>query len=95
MDKCGKRCPKCQQLISPRLYMHQWISCALNTILWNTIQLLFSKQVFEAMKSTSGALNSREAEYRSPESRWRSSKRTRSVRPPTVSTRDSALALRL
>ncbi|KAL4360599.1 hypothetical protein GQ457_04G033630 [Hibiscus cannabinus] len=83
-DKCGKRCPKCRQLISNE------ISCALNRVLWNTIQLLFPKEVSEARKSAAGALNSRKVECRSPESG-----RTRSVRPPTVSTTDAALALRL
>ncbi|KZV17163.1 hypothetical protein F511_29470 [Dorcoceras hygrometricum] len=38
-DKCGKRCPKCRQLIS------NWRSCTVNTVLWNTIQLLFPKEV--------------------------------------------------
>uniref|UniRef100_A0A0E0ML76 RING-type E3 ubiquitin transferase n=1 Tax=Oryza punctata TaxID=4537 RepID=A0A0E0ML76_ORYPU len=33
--KCGKRCPKCRQLISNSR------SCTVNTVLWNTIQLLF------------------------------------------------------
>ncbi|KAK8693291.1 hypothetical protein V6N13_070880 [Hibiscus sabdariffa] len=88
-DKCGKRCPKCRQLISNE------ISCALNRVLWNIIQLLFPKEVSEARKSAAGALNSRKVECRSPESGRRSTRRTRSVRPPTVSTRDAALALRL
>ncbi|GMI67092.1 hypothetical protein like AT3G27330 [Hibiscus trionum] len=88
-DKCGKRCPKCRQLI------RNGISCAVNTVLWNTIQLLFPNEVSEARKSVAGALNSREVECRSPESGRRSTRRTRSVRPPTVSARDDALALRL
>ncbi|XP_038718307.1 putative E3 ubiquitin-protein ligase RING1a isoform X2 [Tripterygium wilfordii] len=53
-DKCGKRCPKCRQLIS------NGRSCKVNTVLWNTIQLLFPQEV-EARKAA-GALNSREAE---------------------------------
>ncbi|KAL8110068.1 uncharacterized protein LOC141673339 [Apium graveolens] len=43
-DKCGKRCPKCRQLIS-----NGRSSCTVNTVLWNTIQLLFPKEV-EARK---------------------------------------------
>ncbi|OWM74888.1 hypothetical protein CDL15_Pgr021239 [Punica granatum] len=47
-EKCGKRCPKCRQLISAR-------SCTVNTVLWNTIQLLFPDEV-----------KSRKASSRSP-----------------------------
>uniref|UniRef100_A0A0E0BR59 RING-type E3 ubiquitin transferase n=1 Tax=Oryza glumipatula TaxID=40148 RepID=A0A0E0BR59_9ORYZ len=36
--KCGKRCPKCRQLISNSR------SCTVNTVLWNTIQLLFPSE---------------------------------------------------
>ncbi|WOL12786.1 E3 ubiquitin-protein ligase [Canna indica] len=43
--KCGKRCPKCRQLIS------NGRSCTVNTVLWNTIQLLFPEEV-EARKKT-------------------------------------------
>ncbi|BBH00491.1 zinc finger C3HC4-type RING finger family protein, partial [Prunus dulcis] len=49
-DKCGKRCPKCRQLMSHSR------SCTVNTVLWNTIQLLFPQEV-EARKAA-GALNS-------------------------------------
>ncbi|XP_071713002.1 uncharacterized protein [Rutidosis leptorrhynchoides] len=38
-DKCGKRCPKCRQLIS------NGRSCTINTVLWNTIQLLFPQEI--------------------------------------------------
>ncbi|KAF5198494.1 zinc finger (C3HC4-type RING finger) family protein [Thalictrum thalictroides] len=38
-DKCGKKCPKCRQLIS------NGRSCTVNTVLWNTIQLLFPQEV--------------------------------------------------
>ncbi|KAH9609086.1 hypothetical protein KSS87_021846 [Heliosperma pusillum] len=58
-DKCGKRCPKCRQLIS------NGRSCTINTVLWNTIQLLFPVEV-EARKATEG-LNSRETENKKPE----------------------------
>ncbi|XP_059294270.1 putative E3 ubiquitin-protein ligase RING1a [Lycium ferocissimum] len=57
-DKCGKKCPKCRQLIS------NGRSCTVNTVLWNTIQLLFPKEV-EARK-TAGALTTREAKRQSP-----------------------------
>ncbi|CAN0924543.1 E3 ubiquitin-protein ligase RNF168, partial [Linum grandiflorum] len=46
-DKCGKKCPKCRQLIS------NGRSCTVNTVLWNTIQLLFPKEV-EARKVAEG-----------------------------------------
>ncbi|KAL5565235.1 hypothetical protein UlMin_028399 [Ulmus minor] len=39
-DKCGKKCPKSRLLISNRRS-----SCTVNIILWNTIQLLFPKEV--------------------------------------------------
>ncbi|XP_052197949.1 glycosyltransferase family 92 protein RCOM_0530710 [Diospyros lotus] len=53
-EKCGKRCPKCRQLIS------NGRSCTVNTVLWNTIQLLFPQEV-EARK-VAAASNSRQAE---------------------------------
>ncbi|KAF3637115.1 putative serine/threonine protein phosphatase 2A 59 kDa regulatory subunit B' eta isoform-like [Capsicum annuum] len=57
-DKCGKKCPKCRQLIS------NGRSCTINTVLWNTIQLLFPKEV--ETRKTAAALNSREAKRQSP-----------------------------
>ncbi|KAA8530144.1 hypothetical protein F0562_004853 [Nyssa sinensis] len=71
-DKCGKRCPKCRQLIS------NGRSCTVNTVLWNTIQLLFPQEV-EARKAA-GAINSREAERQSLERRSHYNVRNRSVR---------------
>lgn len=53
-DKCGKKCPKCRQLIS------NGRSFTVNTVLWNTTQLLFPAEV-EARKSA-GVLNRREAD---------------------------------
>ncbi|KAF8754004.1 hypothetical protein HU200_011560 [Digitaria exilis] len=44
--KCGKRCPKCRQLISNSR------SCTINTVLWNTIQLLFPSEI-EARRTSS------------------------------------------
>ncbi|KAE8734592.1 LON peptidase N-terminal domain and RING finger protein 3-like isoform X2 [Hibiscus syriacus] len=78
-DKCGKRCPKCRQLIS------NGRSCTVNTVLWNTIQLLFPKEV-EARKAAAGA------ECQSPESGTRSG--TRRTRTRTR-IQDPALAARL
>ncbi|XP_049382042.1 uncharacterized protein LOC125846565 isoform X2 [Solanum stenotomum] len=57
-DKCGTRCPKCRQLIS------NGRSCTVNTVLWNTIQLLFPKEV-EARKAA-GTLNSKEVQHQNP-----------------------------
>ncbi|XP_009628539.1 uncharacterized protein [Nicotiana tomentosiformis] len=56
-DICGTRCPKCRQLIS------NGNSCTVNTGLWNTIQLLFPKEV-EARKAA-GVLDGGEAEHQS------------------------------
>ncbi|KAJ3671705.1 hypothetical protein LUZ60_007784 [Juncus effusus] len=44
-SKCGKRCPECRQLISNAR------ACTINTILWNTIQLLFPKEIEARKKS--------------------------------------------
>ncbi|KAK3023604.1 hypothetical protein RJ639_044064 [Escallonia herrerae] len=52
-------------------------SCTVNTVLWNTIQLLFPKEV-EARKAT-GVLNSREAEHESPARASRYSARNRTI----------------
>ncbi|KAJ3701700.1 hypothetical protein LUZ61_005405 [Rhynchospora tenuis] len=52
--KCGRRCPKCRELIS------NGRSCTINTVLWNTIQLLFPGEV-EARKplpETAAGVNS-------------------------------------
>ncbi|KAL6905935.1 hypothetical protein ACP4OV_003536 [Aristida adscensionis] len=49
--KCGKRCPKCRQLISSSR------SCTINTVLWNTIQLLFPSEV-EARRTSIGSSSS-------------------------------------
>ncbi|XP_077210512.1 uncharacterized protein LOC143845994 isoform X2 [Tasmannia lanceolata] len=58
-DKCGKRCPKCRQLIS------NGRSCTVNTVLWNTIQLLFPDEV----KARNVAVtNSHETKHKSKKS---------------------------
>ncbi|ESQ32737.1 hypothetical protein EUTSA_v10003629mg [Eutrema salsugineum] len=47
-DKCGRKCPKCRQLVGNGRY------CTVNTVLWNTIQLLFPKEV-EAQRAAASA----------------------------------------
>ncbi|KAK9272626.1 hypothetical protein L1049_003002 [Liquidambar formosana] len=102
-DKCGKKCPKCRQLIS------NGRSCTVNTVLWNTIQLLFPQEV-EARKAA-GASNSREVKRQIPGRESSNNVRNQSFRPSGVSTSreasvrrrrgvpsqdgDAALALRL
>ncbi|RAL43809.1 hypothetical protein DM860_014310 [Cuscuta australis] len=53
-DKCGKKCPKCRQLISNAR------SCTVNTVLWNTIQLLFPEEVEARKKAAAIAKDARE-----------------------------------
>ncbi|XP_027357525.1 E3 ubiquitin-protein ligase RING2-like [Abrus precatorius] len=75
-DKCGKRCPKCSN----------GRSCTVNTVLWNTIQLLFPREI-EARK-TAGALNSRQqAQCLSPETAFYNNIRNRSTQPAGASSR--------
>ncbi|WVZ77358.1 hypothetical protein U9M48_025236 [Paspalum notatum var. saurae] len=50
--KCGKRCPKCRQLISNSRM------CTINTVLWNTIQLLFPAEVEARRNSISSPSSS-------------------------------------
>ncbi|CAA2986286.1 E3 ubiquitin- ligase RING1a [Olea europaea subsp. europaea] len=50
-DKCGKRCPKCRDLV------RNGRSCKVNTVLWNTIQLLFPQEV-EARKAAAASPSS-------------------------------------
>lgn len=76
-DKCGKKCPKCRQLIS------NGRSCTVNTVLWNTIQLLFPQEV-DARKAAA-ALNSREALRLSPQRRVHNNVLTRSMRSSATS----------
>ncbi|KAJ4729380.1 Zinc finger, RING-type [Melia azedarach] len=85
-DKCGKKCPKCRQLIS------NGRSCTVNTVLWNTIQLLFPQEV-EARKAA-GALNSQEAEHQSQQRGLHNNVRTRSMRAAAASTRDANMMRR-
>ncbi|KAL8231624.1 hypothetical protein R6Q57_001402 [Mikania cordata] len=66
-DKCGKRCPKCRQLIS------NVRSCTINTVLWNTIQLLFPQEI-EARKGGSNTLGS--GDLQSPPPRRRNQYRS-------------------
>ncbi|XP_051117832.1 glycosyltransferase family 92 protein RCOM_0530710 [Andrographis paniculata] len=69
-DKCGKRCPKCRQLISNSRYC-----CTVNTVLWNTIQLLFPQEV-EARKAAEAAAVDSHART-TPPAPARSSRRVR------------------
>ncbi|KAK2661566.1 hypothetical protein Ddye_000140 [Dipteronia dyeriana] len=78
-DKCGKRCPKCRQLIS------NGRSCTVNTVLWNTIQLLFPQEV-ESRKAGGALNNPEENEHRSPARGNQYNVRTRSSRPSLAST---------
>ncbi|CAN1188039.1 E3 ubiquitin-protein ligase RNF168 [Linum perenne] len=78
-DKCGKKCPKCRQLIS------NGRSCTVNTVLWNTIQLLFPKEV-EARKVAESALNNNRKERVNNNKISKSSRGVNPVRPG-VSTR--------
>ncbi|XAR58252.1 hypothetical protein NMG60_11026670 [Bertholletia excelsa] len=87
-DKCGKRCPKCRQLIG------NGRSCTVNTVLWNAIQLLFPQEV-EARKAA-GALNPREADKESPKRFMTETQNVRRRRRGGQSQdEDAALALRL
>ncbi|XP_011045246.1 PREDICTED: UPF0392 protein RCOM_0530710 [Populus euphratica] len=78
-DKCGKKCPKCRQLIGNSR------SCTVNTVLWNTIQLLFPQEV-EA-KMASGRKNQKE--HRSSERKTNNDLGSRNVRPSRASYRDT------
>lgn len=69
-DKCGKKCPKCRQLIS------NGRSCTINTVLWNTIQLLFPQEI-EARKVVCGGSNTLQStDLQSPPARRRSQYRS-------------------
>ncbi|KAI3768883.1 hypothetical protein L2E82_19719 [Cichorium intybus] len=69
-DKCGKRCPKCRQLIS------NGRSCTINTVLWNTIQLLFPQEI-EARKVVGGGSKTLKSDdLQSPPARRRSQYRS-------------------
>ncbi|CAJ1784888.1 unnamed protein product [Sphenostylis stenocarpa] len=76
-DKCGKKCPKCRQLIS------HGRSCTVNTVLWNTIQLLFPQEI-EARKAA-GSLNGRhQAQNLSPETAFYANLRNTKTQPSSV-----------
>ncbi|KAF8026126.1 hypothetical protein BT93_F2818 [Corymbia citriodora subsp. variegata] len=83
-DKCGKRCPKCRQIIS------NGRSCTVNTVLWNTIQLLFPKEIEtrKAATKSSGA-ETQEPESHKPERRDSDNHLRRSLRPSVASSRDT------
>ncbi|KAL3813859.1 hypothetical protein ACJIZ3_015127 [Penstemon smallii] len=89
-DKCGKKCPKCRQLMSNGKYY------TVNTVLWNTIQLLFPQEV-EARKTAAAAASDSHKPQRqtlnSPESERRSH-RVRSSRPSGISSRENVSDIR-
>lgn len=61
------------------IYCSNGRSCTVNTVLWNTIQLLFPQEV-EAKKVAAGALNNnRQAQCLSPETAFYSNLRNRST----------------
>lgn len=45
IEKCGPRCPKCRQPLRG-----EFQNCQINTVLWNTVQLLFPKEVAGKIK---------------------------------------------
>jgi len=59
--KCGKRCPKCRQLIS------NGRSCTVNTVLWNTIQLLFPEEIEARRTAASANSHSTDVQSTNPE----------------------------
>lgn len=61
-------------------------SCTVNTVLWNTIQLLFPQEI-EARKA-SVALNNREAEQQIPKRRTNNDLTRERTRPSRLSSRD-------
>lgn len=83
-DKCGKRCPKCRQIIS------NGRSCTVNTVLWNTIQLLFPKEI-ETRRATTktSEAETREPESQKPERRESRNHLDRSLRPSVATSRDA------
>ncbi|KAL3376570.1 hypothetical protein AABB24_003153 [Solanum stoloniferum] len=85
-DICGTRCPKCRQLIS------NGGSCTVNTVLWNTIQLLFPKEV--ESRQEAGDLNSKEGQHQNPARNGDISLRT-SIELPPSQDEDAAWALQL
>ncbi|KAK7395704.1 hypothetical protein VNO78_16271 [Psophocarpus tetragonolobus] len=102
-DKCGKKCPKCRQLIS------NGRSCTVNTVLWNTIQLLFPQEV-EARKAASASKGRQQVQNLSPETAFfdnlrnstqprgapsRSMRRSGATASTTQDDEDAALARRL
>lgn len=78
-DKCGRKCPKCRQLIGQLILLNLCRNgkyCTVNTVLWNTIQLLFPKEV-EAQRAAASAnfLSKETPSPRDPNQRLRSRNR--------------------
>ncbi|KAK2360154.1 zinc finger (C3HC4-type RING finger) family protein [Trifolium repens] len=57
MKACGKKCPKCTQAIRIRDVGR---SLTVNTVLWNTVQLIFPQEI-EAKKAFLDSLNNQQA----------------------------------
>ncbi|PIA51397.1 hypothetical protein AQUCO_01100314v1 [Aquilegia coerulea] len=79
-DKCGKKCPKCRQLIS------NGRSCTVNTVLWNTIQLLFPQEV--ELRKAAEATKSCERNRKSSHEKEIIDIINQSTRVPVVTSRD-------
>ncbi|KAG6581080.1 Tripartite motif-containing protein 65, partial [Cucurbita argyrosperma subsp. sororia] len=79
-DRCGKRCPKCRQLIS------NGRSCTVNTVLWNTIQLLFPQEV-EARKVVAKECSSPEKKVQDPEKAFYTSLQNHNTQATDTSSR--------
>ncbi|KAL6552918.1 hypothetical protein OROGR_006760 [Orobanche gracilis] len=88
-DRCGKRCPKCRQLISNSRY------CTVNTVLWNTIQLLFPQEV-EARKKNDDASSASDTQSKEGRTLGRStyfSTRNRAVEATTLNSPETESTL--
>ncbi|CAA7046559.1 unnamed protein product [Microthlaspi erraticum] len=82
-DKCGRKCPKCRQLIGNGRY------CTVNTVLWNTIQLLFPKEVEAQRAAASANLNGKETPSpRNPNQRLRGRNRETAVQQERLQRED-------
>ncbi|KAG6588921.1 E3 ubiquitin-protein ligase, partial [Cucurbita argyrosperma subsp. sororia] len=86
-DKCGKKCPKCRQLIS------NGRSCTVNTVLWNTIQLLFPREV-EARKEAKGGCSSHDKKIQDTEKAFYSSLSNHNMRATRTSSRHGSTSSR-
>ncbi|CAM6118433.1 unnamed protein product [Calypogeia fissa] len=63
LQKCGPRCPKCRQPLRSEALR----SCKINTVLWNTIQILFPKESAARLQDKNESLAKEAAHKPSPE----------------------------